>query len=79
MTEFEPIPESSGSLEPPRRRPPTAVGAATPAWEHHPVPPEMHEARRRKTSPLTLAVQLIVGVPLLGVRFAVRKVRALVH
>lgn len=30
MAEFLPIPDPRGSLEPPRRNPPTAIGVATP-------------------------------------------------
>jgi hypothetical protein len=37
MREFRSIPDPSGSLQPPRRYPPTAVGVATP--EPEPVPP----------------------------------------
>ena len=44
MDEWIPKPEAQGWLEPPRRRPPTAVGVATP-----PPPPGPRRARFRET------------------------------
>lgn len=38
MREFKPIPDPSGSLQPPRRNPPTAVGVETPEPEPQPQP-----------------------------------------
>lgn len=75
MTEFKPIPDPAGSLEPPRRYPPTAVGAATP-----PEPPRRPVTARAKARPskLALALQLALILPLLGAKVAVRAAKKLV-
>lgn len=45
MTRFAPIPDPCGSLDPPRRYPPTALGTATP--EPEPRPDPVNEAAYR--------------------------------
>ena len=45
--EYEPVPEPRGSLVPPPRYPPTAVGAATPEPEPRPFRSFGHGRRRR--------------------------------
>jgi len=78
MTEFKPIPDPAGALEPPRRYPPTAVGAATPAPEPLPRP---GQSRRSSIRPAVLKLALLaaVGVPLLAVKLVVRAGLRLVH
>jgi hypothetical protein len=39
MREFQPVPDPSGSLQPPDRWPPTAVGTETPEPEPESAPP----------------------------------------
>lgn len=48
MDEWIPDPLEQGSLEPPRRRPPTAVGVATPPPPRGPRPSHYRESRMRK-------------------------------
>lgn len=48
MREFRPVPDPSGSLQPPNRRPPTAVGAETPEPEPRPSPTSPRRGRRRR-------------------------------
>ena len=48
--DFTPETEPSGSLDPPRRNPPTAVGAMTPEPEPEPRPRHRHRHRHRARS-----------------------------
>lgn len=73
--------ESSGSLEPPRRPPPTAIGAATPDGEEPSRRPgELHEVVRRRGSiafralPIRLAGSMVRGVRRM-VRRQLQKIR----
>lgn len=54
MAEFAPIPDPSGAMDPPRRNPPTAVGA--PAFDPAPSPFDRPWARRRPSLIRQLAV-----------------------
>jgi hypothetical protein len=83
MHEYEPVPEPSGSLQPPRRDPPTAVGAAAP----EPQPPRrpVPSVPNRK-SVLAVAATLLAIPPLLllrglyrGVEVSRRAVRHVSH
>lgn len=60
-SDFDPVPEERGNLQPPRRRPPTAVGTMTPPPPGHPVRGSHRVSRGRSalvitafTSPLLL-------------------------
>lgn len=61
MSERRHIPDPHGSLEPPRRYPPTAVGTLTP-----PPPPPIHrrEGRTRARSRLLDLLRRLVVIPL---------------
>ena len=48
MDEWHPEPQEEGSLEPPRRRPPTAVGVATPPPPRGPRPSRYFETRMQR-------------------------------
>lgn len=78
--EFTPEPEPSGSLEPPKRYPPTAVGTGTPNPD-----PDGEDAapargrRRRLPSSAMIMLQLLVAVPVLGFRLGRSVVRRLIH
>lgn len=80
MTEFRPVPDPAGALDPPRRFPPTAVGAATPEPdpEREPVRARARPARRGK-SPLMSVLQVAIALPLVGLALGVRAVRQLVR
>jgi hypothetical protein len=54
MEEWTPKPQESGSLDPPRRRPPTAVGIATP-------PPPRHRGGEHYARPSRLRARALVG------------------
>jgi hypothetical protein len=69
MPRFAPIPDPSGSLDPPRRFPPTALATATP----EPEPQRSHTATRatNRISALQVAVRVVEEV--------VRSVAGTVH
>lgn len=48
MDDWLPEPQEQGSLEPPRRRPPTAVGVATPPPPRGPRRSRYHETRMQR-------------------------------
>jgi len=66
MRDFAPIPDPSGALQPPNRRPPTAVGAdaSGPAPRPAPRPSIPH---REPPSRLERALEVVLAVPLLAV------------
>ena len=74
MREFRPIPDPSGALEPPDRRPPTAVGAATPEPDPAPVPRRPVQ-RRAKRPRLEAVLDVVLGIPLELMQIAYKKVR----
>ena len=73
MREFRPIPDPSGSLQPPNRRPPTAVGAETPEPE---LPPRPLAEPRRRTK-LEAVLDVVLGIPVEIFKIARRRVREL--
>lgn len=62
MREFEPVPQPSGSLEPPRRFPPTAVGVETP--EPEPQPRAARGFAQRPLRHLETALRMTIGLGL---------------
>ena len=64
MAEFEPIPDPSGALQPPNRRPPTAVGAEASGPDPRPAPRPSVPLRPR-ASFLKRAAEVVLAVPVL--------------
>jgi len=64
--DFEPVPDPAGSLEPPRRYPPTAVGAATPLPEPQPRRVTGSIYFRGHDSALARAAKLAIALPVTG-------------
>lgn len=79
MPEFRPIPDPSGSLQPPNRRPPTAVGAAAPVPEPHPSRPSHSRHRTRGRSGIEIAVRAALLVPISVLKLTRRIVRRAVR
>lgn len=77
MREFRPIPDPSGSLQPPNRRPPTAVGAETPEPELPPRPRPAPRRRPQKHPRLEAVLDVVLGIPLEIVKIARRRIRKL--
>jgi hypothetical protein len=75
MDEWTPGPQEQGWLEPPRRRPPTAVGVATPPPPRRPRRPHYRETRMQRvgrvfaqlavSTACGLAVGTFVSLPIL--------------
>lgn len=61
MTTGDPVPEPGGSLRPPIRYPPTAVGVATPP---PPQPPVASRSERRRAPGLFRFLRRLASVPL---------------
>lgn len=61
MSDFEPVPQASGSLEPPNRRPPTAVGTSTPEPAPRPRREQgtMHVTHRRPPRAVRVAARIV--------------------
>jgi hypothetical protein len=76
--EFTPEPEPSGSLEPPKRYPPTAVGTGTPNPDPEGESAAPPRARRRLPSSAMIMLQLLVAVPVLGFKLGRSVVRRLI-
>ena len=74
--EFRPEPDPAGSLQPPNRVPPTAIGAATPP-QPEPEPEPVRVRRRQLASPALTMIRLLLGVPMLGLKLGARVVRGL--
>jgi hypothetical protein len=62
--------QPAGALDPPRRQPPTAVGAMTP--EREPDPRRHHGHPERSASPLDALLRPLVAVVRRGIRTAER-------
>jgi hypothetical protein len=62
MREFQPIPDPGGALQPPNRRPPTAVGVETPDPEPAPRP---SVPARQAQSLLESVLEVVLAVPIL--------------
>lgn len=77
MREFRPIPDPSGSLQPPNRRPPTAVGAETPEPELPPRPRAEPRRRPRRRPKLEAVLDVVLGIPVEIFKIARRRVREL--
>ena len=72
MQEFQPPTDPFGSLQPPNRRPPTAVGAETPMPEPRPRP---QPNRRRERSRIDAALSMLTSVPIVFVQLIARRMR----
>ena len=68
MSEHEPVPQTAGSLVPPPRYPPTAVGAATPEPDPSRAPTPFIAARARTAS----IGRRLAGIALEADRSAIR-------
>lgn len=75
MREFQPIPDPSGSLQPPNRRPPTAIGAETPMPEPRPSPRGAAYRAPGRSRLFRTALRLAAGLPTALLNEAVRRVR----
>ena len=63
MREFRPIPDPAGALQPPNRRPPTAVATATPEPNRAPRAAEL-ASRRKLTAALLDFFAGFIAVPI---------------
>lgn len=75
MRDFGPVPDPSGSREPPDRRPPTAVGAQTP--EPDPAPRPAPRRRARSRPKLEAVLDVVLGIPQEIYQIARRRLRKL--
>lgn len=72
MSDFRPVPDPSGSRQPPNRRPPTAVGAETPNPEPGRGPQPAYQRPRRT---LDNFLGMLIGVPVELAQMVARRVR----
>ena len=78
MDEWLPDPQEQGSLEPPRRRPPTAVGVATPPPPRGPRRSRYREGRIHRIGRILAQLAVSIGVAAMLINWEASPMNALV-